>query len=310
MKRGYNVVPRHMSGGKHPAVFWKEFQERAVTMDELLGWYAKFAGGLGFITGAISRTIVIETDGPVGDALIADFERQYGPLPTTLTIRSGSGRGVHRHYKHPGRRVKTQANSKIQLDIKGDGGFCVLPPSKHKSGAYYEIVRDTDPAELPNGFLEFIEAKAAESKEQTSRTGLGHGVQRLMNPGRSSTRGRGEVAGNLIYQRPPVNAVNVARIQSMLNALPDAYATEFGSWLRIGFALHYFDDCEVGLALWKSFSERCPDKAKDTDFKRLWAGFGRDYVGDKITLGWLTAQAQAHGWIAPCRWDYSTMIAS
>ncbi len=50
------------------------------------------------------------------------------------------------------------------VDVRGDGGFCVLPPSLHKSGGRYEIVHEADPAELPNGLLEFIETKAREAK--------------------------------------------------------------------------------------------------------------------------------------------------
>jgi hypothetical protein len=41
--------------------------------------------------------------------------------------------------------------------------FSVLPPSKHKRGGRYEIVHDAEPAELPEGLLEFIEAKAREA---------------------------------------------------------------------------------------------------------------------------------------------------
>ena len=92
-----------------------------------------FSRGVGFITGAISGVIVIESDGPEGEAVLVDFEREHGPLTDTLTIRSGSGRGLHRHFRHPGHFVKTVANHTIKLDVKGDKGYCVLPPSLHKS---------------------------------------------------------------------------------------------------------------------------------------------------------------------------------
>ena len=74
----------------------------------------------------------------------------------------------------------------------------------------------------------------------------------------------------------------------------------------MGFALHSFDDGEIGLALWERFSKRCPDKAEGTDFAGLWAGFSRAYEGKKISLGWLWATAQEHDWRAPSRWDRST----
>lgn len=107
--------------------------------------------------------------------------------------------------------------------------------------------------------------------------------------------GRGD--GNLC-ERPPVNRTNVALIQSMLDALPAEYASEYDLWLRAGFALHSFDDGDVGLALWERFSNRSPEKAEGTDFAGLWAGFSRKYKGSRISLGWLWANAQERGWRA------------
>jgi hypothetical protein len=113
------------------------------------------------------------------------------------------------------------------------------------------------------------------------------------------------LGGNL-STRLPVNRTNVALIHSMLDALPNEYVTEYDPWLRVGFALHSFDDGDIGLALWERFSNRSPEKAEGTDFARLWAGFRRDYEGKKISLGWLRANSQEHGWRAPYHWDRST----
>jgi Bifunctional DNA primase/polymerase, N-terminal len=161
--KGYNVVPQAAVDKKYPAVKWKGLQDRLTQPDELEGWKHLFVNGVGFITGAVSGVIVIESDGPEGEAVLAEFEREHGPLPDTLTIRSGSGRGLHRHFRHPGFTVKTVANPPIKLDVKGDKGYCVLPPSLHKSGRRYEVVHDAEPAELPKGLLEFIEMKAAQA---------------------------------------------------------------------------------------------------------------------------------------------------
>ena len=144
-RKGYNVVPQAAVDKKYPAVKWKGLQDRLTQPDELEGWKHLFVNGVGFITGAVSGVIVIESDGPEGEAVLAEFEGAHGPLPDTLTIRSGSGRGLHRHFRHPGFTVKTVANQSIKLDVKGDKGYCVLPPSLHKSGRRYEIVRDFAP---------------------------------------------------------------------------------------------------------------------------------------------------------------------
>jgi Primase C terminal 2 (PriCT-2) len=122
----------------------------------------------------------------------------------------------------------------------------------------------------------------------------------------SDNSGAPTALGGNLSTRLPVNRTNVALIHSMLDALPNDYVTEYDPWLRVGFALHSFDDGEISLALWERFSKRCPDKAEGTDFAGLWAGFSRAYEGKKISLGWLWATAQEHGWRAPSRWDRST----
>lgn len=122
---------------------------------------------------------------------------------------------------------------------------------------------------------------------------------------RATCRNRLSRAAMSVYDRVPVNRTNVAIVQSMLDMLPGEYADNYDLWLRVGFSLHDFNDGEIGFALFRKFSERRPEKSEATDFERLWPGFGRDYGGDKITLGWLRAQAQACGWRAPRHWDRS-----
>lgn len=300
--RGMNVVPRNPER-KCPAVRWKGLQDRFVTVDELKGWREMFAGGVGFITGAISNLIVIESDGPEGEAVIAEFKQARGALPQTFTVRSGSGRGLHRYFRHPGFRVTTRANTSIKLDVKGDAGFCVLPPSLHKSGGRYEIVSGVKPAPLPEGLLEFIEAEAAKAKGEAPKQ---HCRVLSSMPPSQAAHALGENTNR--FQPVPVNPVNVAIITSMLEALPDSYADGHDDWLHVGFALHDFDDGAVGLALWKKFSERCPEKVPKAKFETRWASFGGEYSGRRKTIGSLWREASAHRWRPPRHWDRSTKI--
>ncbi|PPD46057.1 MAG: hypothetical protein CTY15_01315 [Methylocystis sp.] len=296
-KRGFNVVPRSPEK-KCPAVKWTDLQERRVTDDELKDWHAKFSGGVGFITGAISSIVVVESDGPEGEAVLASFEEGHGALPETFTVHSGSGRGLHRYFRHPGFHVTTRANTSIKLDVKGDRGFCVLPPSLHKSGGRYEVVSGVKPATLPEGLLEFIEAEAAKADGLSSkprRTPLGELSHNDLALGENTN----------LFKRLPVNPTNIVIIMSMLDALPDSYVSDYRHWRDVGFALHDFDDGAVGLALWKKFSNRCPDKAAETDFEARWGSFGSNYSGKKITLGSLRHRAEENGWRAPRQWDRS-----
>jgi hypothetical protein len=212
LERGFNVVPKDRDE-KHPGVLWAYLQEQRVTKDDLREWFWKFASGVGLITGTISGVIVVDIDGEVGEALLAEFQALNRPFPETLTIRSGSRRGLHRYFKHPGYPVKTKSNTEIKIDIKGDGGFAVLPPTLHKSGGRYEVVVDAKPAELPKGLLEFIEAKAAAAKKAAQGAprvlGAGNGALLMNMPPQSvhSTVLGTNIVANVFDKPPPVEVM-------------------------------------------------------------------------------------------------------
>jgi Primase C terminal 2 (PriCT-2) len=103
-------------------------------------------------------------------------------------------------------------------------------------------------------------------------------------------------ANNNVGRCVPLNTHNIRVILSMLSALPDIMAADYDTWLRIGFAIHAFNNGKVGLALWKKFSMRCPEKAAATDFEKVWSGFKRPYEGRAITIGTLWKLATDHGW--------------
>ena len=288
-KRGYNVVPRAASDRKHPAIKWKEYQDRAVTKDEILNWYAKFAGGLGFITGAISGVIVIESDGLAGETVLDHFEHVHGPLPKTLTIQSGSKRGFHRHFRHPGSMIKTTANTNIQIDIRADGGFCVLPPSRHKCGGLYEVVVEAEPAELPAGLLEFIGKKEAEAQNHLSLEGKSNTV--AVAPSQLPDCEFRKNLSALSRPPPPAETMRAAlkhlaaqnAFQHRNKTHKDGHGkiTRLG-WITTGMALKSAYGDELGFDLWAE--AHIDDKAR-ADAPAQWASFHTSAKAEDATIG-------------------------
>jgi hypothetical protein len=70
-----------------------------------------------------------------GDASLVELERQYGPLPETPRVLTG-GSGAHLYFAvdHP---IGNRAGLAPGIDLRGDGGFVVAPPSVHASGRRY-----------------------------------------------------------------------------------------------------------------------------------------------------------------------------
>lgn len=91
---------------------------------------------------------------------LAQLEREVGGLPRTLTAETGSG-GLHLYFRHPGRQVVTRNNQKnlgAGLDVRGDGGYVLTPPSRHISGRNYRWTVHMPPACAPVALLERVMA--------------------------------------------------------------------------------------------------------------------------------------------------------
>jgi hypothetical protein len=264
-----------------------------------------FANGVGFITGAISGVVVIDTDGPEGEALLDEFEFECGPLPRTLIIRSGSQRGLHRLFKHPGHRVKTKANPAIQVDVKGDGGFCVLPPSKHKSGGHYEIVHDAEPAPLPKGLLEFIELKAAAAKAKGASRTFAPVFNMPPQSFHSAALGTNIVAG--VFDKPPPSVEVMRGMLTHLNergffadrggiVKDDASRIVGIGWRECGMALKVAYGDKDGFDLWAI--THVDDEARN-DSPEQWKSFHADARTGDVTIGTIIKAARSCGFPMP-----------
>ena len=82
------------------------------------------------LTGRVAGFIVIYIDPRNGgnEALAALVARR-GPLPETLTCRTGGG-GLHLYFAHPGGEVKTTHSALGPgIDVLGERACVILPPS-------------------------------------------------------------------------------------------------------------------------------------------------------------------------------------
>jgi hypothetical protein len=114
-------------------------------------------------------------DGQAGIDALAELERQHGPLPRTPMLRSGGG-GRHYYFLWPAEGgIKSMANfDGLPLDVRGEGGLVVAPPSLHASGHSYtwEIPpAEADLAPAPTWLLERLRNGKGTRKPRTDRRG-------------------------------------------------------------------------------------------------------------------------------------------
>ena len=143
------------SPGKHPIPL-RGHNEASLDAARIEKWWSKWpTANLGVRTGGL--VIVLDVDGEAGALSI-----EGKVIPPTWTARTG--RGQHIWFKHPGGTVRNFAHRLPGLDLRGDGGYVVVPPSVHVSGVGYVWLAspwDCDLAEAPAWLLELIASPTA-----------------------------------------------------------------------------------------------------------------------------------------------------
>jgi hypothetical protein len=82
-----------------------------------------------------------------GDASLARLEQRHGPLPTTIEATTGGG-GRHLYFAHPGGLTRNRTGLAQGIDLRGDGGYVVAPPSIHPNGRPYHWVAGHSPDDV------------------------------------------------------------------------------------------------------------------------------------------------------------------
>jgi hypothetical protein len=77
------------------------------------------------------------------DAGVQQLERRHGPIAETVEARTGGG-GRHLYFTHPGAMLHNRIGLVPGVDLRGDGGCVVAPPSVHASGEPYRWERSPD----------------------------------------------------------------------------------------------------------------------------------------------------------------------
>lgn len=120
---------------------------------QIKAWWQKYPNAnIGLATGSVSQNVfVIDLDidedrGIDGYHSLEDWQREHGDFPETWTAITGRG-GYHMYFRGDG-KIKNRAGIIDGVDIRGNGGYVVAPPSIHKNGRRYEWEYSPDEFEL------------------------------------------------------------------------------------------------------------------------------------------------------------------
>jgi hypothetical protein len=141
--RGWRVLPIKPGEKRPPMRGWQD----AATTDRpiIFDWYwDQYPDhGVGVATGRESGVFVLDVDvsgEKRGDETLHELEQRHGPLPQTAHVSTGTG-GSHFYFRWPdGAEIRNNAGTVLGagLDIRGEGGQVVAPPTMHPCGTRYQ----------------------------------------------------------------------------------------------------------------------------------------------------------------------------
>lgn len=163
-RRGFYVIPLHYPAGdgcscrqpqcenigKHPRTE-HGLLEASIDEAQIREWWTRWpSANIGIVTGEKSGIVVLDVDKKHdGDKSIVALQAKYEKITERVIAKTGGG-GWHLLFRHPGGRVGNIQSTNILglgIDVRGDGGYIVAPPSRHAQGKRYEWVIQ------PNGVL-------------------------------------------------------------------------------------------------------------------------------------------------------------
>ena len=170
--QGYNVLP--VGVDKRPVIkSWKKWQTEQQTDEQVLEWFNDSPENLpnvAIVTGKISNLTVIDVD---AKGNLENANVMLKEFPETYTVQTPS-KGYHLYYQYaPGFTVSANAYPIFpNVDIRGDQGYVVAPPSILPNGKY-EVIKNIPLAPFPVHLF----PKQKPKKSLTEMTTAAHGTR-------------------------------------------------------------------------------------------------------------------------------------
>ncbi|MEX0409328.1 phage/plasmid primase, P4 family [Aquibium sp. LZ166] len=214
---------------------------------------------IGIATGSYFGIFVLDVDVKNDGLKSLKQLREEIDLPETLTARTGSG-GYHFYFRYPpGMQLRNSAGRLGSgLDIRGDGGLVVAPPSLHKCGERYEWENSLPVVEAPE-----LVARLMTKPSRVAKTSI-------IQPGNRNSS-LTSIAGRLRRNGADVGRMN-DELQALNGQLEDPLPTDEVESIAQSVSRYQpaWDLTEQGVA--NIFAEGCRDRFRYSP-SHGWLGF-------------------------------------
>lgn len=189
IERGYKIFPCVM-GEKKPLTK-NGVKDATSDKGQIIKWWTDTPNAnIGLATGSVNEIIVIDIDERHnGEDSLQELEKELGKLPETITSLTGGG-GFHYLFKLPeGITIKNAVrfNGRDGIDIRGEGGYIVVPNSLHPSGKEYIWdlglhFEDFPMAELPQEWIKALTVRKEDSRVSNDSHLVSNKESNLLQP--------------------------------------------------------------------------------------------------------------------------------
>jgi len=269
LQRGWPIFPCEV-GGKKPLTP-HGFKDASTNYNQVKVWLEQFQlANWGVRCGDTSQggagLVVVDIDlKSGGPATWEQLRKEHSEPLETVTVRTGGG-GSHLYFKYPTGHVIKSGTGVLGpgIDVRADGGYVILPPSKTKQPYIFELApEDTPIVDLPTWLL----AKLNSNTKQ---------AEIIKTP----------VRGDVLEPTPP----DLGFAIGLLNALKPERVNDYDQWLAVGMSLYSLGP--DGLAAWDSWSQKS-EKYERGKCAQKWATFTPALTdANKITFASLVAWAE------------------
>lgn len=273
--------------GKHPRT--KNGLKDATDDEERIAawWDEHPESNVGVATGSESGIWVVDVDKKLNG--LDNWEKFVDgrELGTCEQITGSGGRHLIFAWDDSAGEVRNRTNMLPGVDVRGEGGYIIVPASNHLSGNVYSWIQGSDPSSLdpviaPDWLLEH----ALSNQLGAPIGGRSHAVSGGLNPA-------------LLTGALP--AGEIRSIRSALGAIsPDC---DRDTWVRVGMALESTGAGEQAFTIWDEWSAgatrlkgsgRAPVYPGAEGLRQQWNSFHRR--DEEIRLSSLFFFAQEAGW--------------
>jgi hypothetical protein len=162
---GWCVIPILQGSKKKPLIKWKCYQTERPTRELVQNWFADNKQNIAVILGSVSGGLACrDFDTEQGYRQWASEHKDLaGKLPTVKTAR-----GYHVYFLADVDSVRHFEDG----ELRGKGGYCLLPPSLHPDGAIYEWLIEPNDENLLSldPFTEGLAQSVGNVTENTEKT--------------------------------------------------------------------------------------------------------------------------------------------